>query len=207
MAVPGKPTISGVITLGSNAIQLYWGAVSGAEGYYVYRSIDNRTYEKIGETGSTELFYIDANCNPATLYYYKVSAWNFDGEGPLSDPGSALTFSVDQRVVHIAGLGRAIFDRNYWDPFYQNRFPGIFTDGSIAVNGEIDSIGAIRSENNIEALGDFVTDGDFVGTSFSVIYFGDKTADGTWRIMVSSGNLVFQKKEIGVWNTKYTITA
>ena len=32
-------------------------------------------------------------------------------------------------------------------------------------------------------------------------------ADNSWRVMISGGNLVFQKKETGTWNTKHTITS
>lgn len=40
----------------------------------------------------------------------------------------------------------------------------------------------------------------------TAIYFGDANVDGTWRIVVSSGNLSFQLRESGVYVEKSAVT-
>ena len=59
-----------------NSISLSWNAVSGANGYNVYRS-DNETgvYTKINNSSVNGTTFIDTGINPYTaVYYYKVSA-------------------------------------------------------------------------------------------------------------------------------------
>jgi hypothetical protein len=65
-----------------------WGDVAGATGYRVYRS----TTGTFGSTPYTTLsgeyataYMIDADVTAGTTYYYKVSAINGNGEGPLSN--------------------------------------------------------------------------------------------------------------------------
>ena len=43
--------------------------------------------------------------------------------------------------------------------------------------------------------------------STDALYFGDKDTDGSWRIIRSGNNLVFQRRESGSWVTKSTISA
>ena len=52
---------------------IYWGAVDGANRYYVYRSgSSNGTYEYVGTTTATN--YTDNKANAGYTYYYKVKA-------------------------------------------------------------------------------------------------------------------------------------
>lgn len=48
--------------------------------------------------------------------------------------------------------------------------------------------------------------GDIETGDANAFYFGDPTTDGTWRIMRSGNNLVFQRLESGVWVTKTAMT-
>jgi len=67
----------------SRAIYVSWDAVSGATRYYVYRSSsETDTYIHVGTT--IDLSYIDTGLLYSTTYYYKVSAYNNNGEGVLS---------------------------------------------------------------------------------------------------------------------------
>ena len=43
--------------------------------------------------------------------------------------------------------------------------------------------------------------------SAAPFYFGDASTDGSWRIVRSGNNLVFQRRESSTWNTKLTVTA
>jgi hypothetical protein len=40
-----------------------------------------------------------------------------------------------------------------------------------------------------------------------VVYLGDATTDGSWRLSVSGSTLLIQRLESGSWATKWTFTA
>jgi hypothetical protein len=71
----------------------------------------------------------------------------------------------------------------------------------------------IENSNSVTPLigGDFSTDDVTVNADLHVrstdaFYFGDETTDGTWRIVRSGTNLVFELRESGSWVTKSTMT-
>ena len=59
------------------------------------------------------------------------------------------------------------------------------------------------------AIEDFsITNGSMLVTlAGEAFYFGDKNTDGTWRIVVSSSSLVFQRRESGSYVEKSAVTA
>jgi len=76
-------------------IYLGWHEVTGAKGYYVYRSSNSSgPYTKVGtvlsENPINYISYIDEMTSGKT-YYYKVSAYNSTGESPQSSYISATT--------------------------------------------------------------------------------------------------------------------
>ncbi|MDR0706714.1 MAG: fibronectin type III domain-containing protein [Treponema sp.] len=77
----------------SSGITVSWDSVSGASGYTVYRSAQyNGTYEEIASiSDSSVTSYTNTELPPYTLYYYKVSASNGNGEGSLSSFYGAIT--------------------------------------------------------------------------------------------------------------------
>ena len=44
-------------------------------------------------------------------------------------------------------------------------------------------------------------------TSAGIVYWGDSSTDGSWRLMRSGNDMVFQRRESSVWTTKDTISA
>lgn len=48
---------------------------------------------------------------------------------------------------------------------------------------------------------------EFTLDASSASYIGDADTDGSWRYMISGDNLVYQRRESGVWETKQTILA
>ncbi len=91
---PGTPTglaVSGTPT--KNSISLLWSAVSGAEGYRLYRDTSQAgSYTKMGSdiTGTS---YTDTGLSSNTTYYYEVSAYNDKGESSKSAALEAKTAS------------------------------------------------------------------------------------------------------------------
>mgnify|MGYP005850720211 FL=1 len=60
---------------GGNYVRISWAAVSGAEGYYVYRADTyNGTYSYVG--GTTTNLYLDYAAPYGTTYYFKVRAYD-----------------------------------------------------------------------------------------------------------------------------------
>ncbi len=72
-----KPTIKSPVLQVNGAIQISWKKVSGANGYEVYRRIENGSYQKIAEIDSgTTLSYADSDVRAGINYHYKVRAKN-----------------------------------------------------------------------------------------------------------------------------------
>jgi len=97
---PVTPTGVTASAQSSNSIKISWPAVSGASGYYVYKSTNaNGQYNKSGTV--TDTSYTDTGLNPNTTYYYKVSAYNSIGESSQSANVSAKTPSQSSNTYTI----------------------------------------------------------------------------------------------------------
>ena len=76
------------------------------------------------------------------------------------------------------------------------------------------STGTLQTSLNavIASTGTFATKasptltGNITAGTSSVFYFGDSSTDGTWCVQVESNNLVFKRRESGVYVTKTTVT-
>jgi hypothetical protein len=74
--------------------------VSGATGYRVYRA--DSSYGYYSELASTsDTSYTDAGLSSNTSYYYKVSAYNSEGEGERSYYTSATTLLPELGTLNI----------------------------------------------------------------------------------------------------------
>jgi len=105
-SIPSAPT--GVITTGStsNSITISWYSITGATGYYIYRSSSySGTYTQVGNTTSTS--YTDTGLAANTTYYYKVAAYNSVGTGSQSPVIMAVTQSSSTTYITISGTARA----------------------------------------------------------------------------------------------------
>jgi len=97
--LPSAPTGVTTTTNSESSITVNWNSVTGATGYYIYRSrgIDS-TYTQIGSSTTTSYINISVSASPmsmplssGTTYYYKVAAYNNSGEGTKSSYVSATT--------------------------------------------------------------------------------------------------------------------
>jgi len=85
MAAPATPANLAIDQVASNAIKLSWDNVAGEDGFHLWKSYDSGvTYESIADIPADTLTWYDMDCGPSTEYYYKVSAYNTDGESALS---------------------------------------------------------------------------------------------------------------------------
>jgi len=81
LAIPtGLTTMPG----SSTSITLSWNAVTGATEYYIYRSTEDSNYSKLDTGSLTTTSYTNTGITENTTYYYKVSAYNSNGESSHS---------------------------------------------------------------------------------------------------------------------------
>jgi len=93
----GSPTDSALIVT--------WSPVSGADGYRVYRSATQAgTYTQIGSDITGVTTYTDTGLDELTSYFYKVSAYDSEGEGALSDFAVGSTLSSTGAPASPTGL-------------------------------------------------------------------------------------------------------
>ncbi|MDR1221182.1 MAG: fibronectin type III domain-containing protein [Treponema sp.] len=93
VAFPSGVSVSAASSSGAT---ISWNAVSGAEGYYIYRSSTaDGAYSKLTPDGVTGISYTDTDLSSGATYYYKVSAKNVDGESEPSSPPVSVVFIPD----------------------------------------------------------------------------------------------------------------
>ena len=93
-----SPTVKPSYVGASGKPYIYWGAVDGANRYYVYRSTTkDGTYSFLGSTAN--LNYTDSKANVGTTYYYKVKALAADGTKSNSSAAVAVTCRCARPVV------------------------------------------------------------------------------------------------------------
>ncbi len=88
--VPDSPTGLSATRNGDTGISLSWTAVDGATSYLIYKDISaDGSFPYLATTNSTT--YNSTNLSASTLYYYKVSSSNANGESSASSAVSATT--------------------------------------------------------------------------------------------------------------------
>lgn len=66
----------------TTGIKVSWSAVTGATGYQVFRSTDNKNFTRIKSLYNGELTYVDTEANTSgKAYYYKIKAFKKDSDG------------------------------------------------------------------------------------------------------------------------------
>jgi hypothetical protein len=90
--------------------------------------------------------------------------------------------------------------------------PAAQSAGHAAVgNGVVRAGTQLRSDGTaadaISSAGGVTLAGDIIASDTSNIYLGPSGTDGSWRMVRSGNNLVFQRRESGSWVTKSTISA
>lgn len=88
--VPLAPVNLSVFSPSALVAQLQWLVVQhDADKYFIYRSLDNITFNKIGTVnGTSTVSFIDNNISSGNTYIYKVSGLNTIGEGNFSNTAS-----------------------------------------------------------------------------------------------------------------------
>lgn len=92
---PAAPTALSAQAGGVTSILLSWQDNSAFEtGYRIERSIDGVQFTPIHQTGADVTNYTDTGLQDATLYYYRVAAFNQGGNSGYSNVATAQTWTV-----------------------------------------------------------------------------------------------------------------
>ena len=95
-----RPVVKPSYVGASGKPYIYWGAVDGANRYYVYRSTTkDGTYSFLGSTA--KLNYTDSKADAGTTYYYKVKAGIVNGVKSNSSAAVAVTCRCARPSVKI----------------------------------------------------------------------------------------------------------
>ncbi len=98
LPLPSAPT--GVTATPGNAqITIAWNAVSGATSYNLYFSTSPGVTTASTKVAGVTSPYVHTGRTNGTRYYYRVSAVNAAGEGPLSSEVSAIPQSVGSGIL------------------------------------------------------------------------------------------------------------
>ena len=110
---PAAPTAKASYVGASGKPYIYWGAVDGANRYYVYRSTTkDGTYSFLGSTAN--LNYTDSKADAGTTYYYKVKAGIVNGVKSDSSAAVAITCRCARPVVKPSYVGASGKPYIYW---------------------------------------------------------------------------------------------
>ena len=108
-----SPTVKPSYVGASGKPYIYWGAVDGANRYYVYRSTTkDGTYSFLGSTA--KLNYTDSKADAGTTYYYKVKAGIVNGAKSASSAAVAVTCRCARPVVKPSYVGASGKPYIYW---------------------------------------------------------------------------------------------
>lgn len=93
---PSTPSGLGATPASASSITLSWTGVNAATSYDLYRSTSaDGTYSRLGSeptvSSSSTVSYTDSSLSSNTLYYYKISSLNGNGESAASSNVSART--------------------------------------------------------------------------------------------------------------------
>lgn len=110
LTCPAAPKNIAKTRVTMNSVMITWEQVPGAAGYKISHSIDGITFEEIQTIeDAAKTSCIDTGLQPATLYYYKVIAYNTSGTSEEPTPVAVLTSpnipsNVSVAVVSASGI-------------------------------------------------------------------------------------------------------
>lgn len=185
-----------------------------------FRKPDNSLYQ-VGVTNNGELTIepMPMGLTPAqeASDMYLLSSSGFYWTLTLSQAGEIVTKDSSGSFTYTNDVGSPLFkiqkiavDRGV---VYMNQFDPTELPEASVIPDVVNSIPmAFRNNSNnnvVLVYWDDVAEAwkPMASKLDNVLYFGDPEEDGTWRLMISGANMVFQKREATVWNTKNTVSA
>ncbi len=173
--LPAKPTDLTATAASTSQIDLSWTDNAGSEtGYRIERSPDGSTWTEIATVGANVTSYSDTGLSEATLYHYRVLAYDGGATSDCSNFVSAMTQTTSSMPL----------------------FMDTFDDGDISVGGAGDVIAGFSVTDTsrvYESAGNATLDASNSGGNWKhVMMWSDNAFDGAaqpeikWTIVVDS---------------------
>lgn len=97
-AVLSKPSLKTIAATGKG-LEITWGKVSGASGYYVYRKSGNSSYKKIDTVKkASTVSYVDEKVKSGTTYQYTVRAYKGSVKSSYNKTGLKMMYLSTPKV-------------------------------------------------------------------------------------------------------------
>lgn len=111
---PGTPASLQVAASQPGQLGVGWAPVAGAEGYRIERSLDGSDFQLAGTvtTPGATSFTDSAGLLPATLYHYRVRAFNAGGTSRASVASAAYTFTAVPPTVAAVSINGGTAQRS-----------------------------------------------------------------------------------------------
>ncbi|WP_137288825.1 fibronectin type III domain-containing protein [Natronorubrum halophilum] len=116
---PTAPSALQANTVDNDQIDLDWDASQGEDGYRIYRSQSPGVTTSDTVAGDvTNTSYTDGSLNDGTEYFYRVLAYNADGDSNLSNEDSATTWSIPSQPenLNVNSTGDDTIDLSWDEP-------------------------------------------------------------------------------------------
>ncbi len=118
--LPG-PVTGLSVSLGDSMVDIAWDDVeddggSPVLGYHVYRSFQSDQPLFLLDLGSGLLEYSENDLENGLTYYYRISAFNINGDGPISFPISTTPGTDPFMISDISGQAMLFSSRIWWSP-------------------------------------------------------------------------------------------
>jgi hypothetical protein len=114
--LPNAPTGISAYDNAPSSITIIWNTVSDATGYKIYRSTSSSgSFVQVGS--STSNSYTDTGLSDNTIYYYRITAYNSNGESSQSETVSATASSDTWTNVTSLAQINGTWKREYSDTY------------------------------------------------------------------------------------------
>ncbi len=125
-APPLKPVNFRVLNVGGGEVKVAVNSAVGATSYRLYQSTDGSNFSAVLDFPSPEV--VLSNLNPDSVYYFKVSALNGNGESSTTEVLGVKPTSETVRVLIVNGFDRTSGTTNTFD-FIKRFAPSVVKTG------------------------------------------------------------------------------
>ena len=152
LPLPSAPYGLSATADGANSITINWADASDSEyGFAIERRVDGSSqWQQVNTTGANATSYTNTGLQAATLYHYRVNAFNSTGQSAYSASDSALTDEQLAANIDLSARGYKVKGKQRADLSWSGAQSGrvdIYRDGSLIAGsvsnsgGHTDNIG------------------------------------------------------------------